>query len=478
VVFEESSRNGYLVAFTAKTYQDHDALVLQVTAAGVGTRDLSLGYETIGGSLFEGIDGAVLEAASADTLGISVLYWAAGEYDWTDAAVASDIEALPGTGDVLQAGSDIGRLFMSRIVGWPNAPTVSQDRWVLLSRPGVEGLVDSRFLLECDNPPPFVAAAIARHKSEFEWNQFQRAHAKLKELNERLGQTADAVLDAQRLKHPCSRADQWLEFREVLVDAADASARFQEALSYCRALRRTLEINRSTFVMCAPALLSEAGHVSVQASPRREEASEAFLDQANDAALFGSEVGRMTTACRQVDADLDYMEQALRRHDVVRQSGQLQLQSQLEVSSQAELREMAADLREMSKLHNVEAAAVVASLVGFVVVELLKLGEERSLSRRHPSLAFHLVLLAVFAAFAIARIPSTRASEKSWLDRISFALATGIGIGALGVWLWPSVVTIVPDLAFVGLGALLGLFVYANVESTLRFRSGSRDSSV
>jgi len=468
VTFSPSRRDDDL-AFEAVAYRHHDVLVTQVMCSSCAALPMREGYSATGEHVLNSFNRLVLEEASATTIGASLFYWQCAPEGTSAATIDDEVSALLADPGQLLARTDVGCLWLSPDPDFLMAPTVSQDRWVLVTTPEAAQSALPRFVHGGLGTPPFVTVSIARHKWRYEMREYEHGSRLARRTRAEMADTTRDIASAlEEFKGPdLPKPDATAALQQAVIRAARVSSELQEVVSRFRALQRTLDVNRINFTTHAPTLLSEAGHGIVRGSQRPEESASAYLDAYTDEVLFSRQIADMQRSRQQIDADLDYLDHDIRRNDLARQTAQLQLQLELQVAGQTELREMAS-------LHSVEAAAVVASLIAIVAAEAMKLGgEEHSIAGTNGRLAFNVLLLAAAGSFALVRLFATFNQKKTLIERGSVAVTGGFAVGTVVAWIWGRTIPLHADIGFVVVGALLSLVVFEFVEAS---RRGKRTS--
>lgn len=459
-------------------YAHIDTLVFQIVIGRYDpwTGSLTEGWRELVESLRAGFDGRSLESAKHRTFGASLVYWAMADNEIEPGAYANEVCGIAADHRLRCTQTDIGLLWQSDSRTFPEAQSVSQDQWVLVTprSKDAEAEANSRYNQpRLNSPPDFAIAALARHKFAFEWAQYAQEHENLERMRRSLDRRSRWIIETQRF-HGASLSElgghESLEFQEKLARAANNLADYGHTVGLIKELRRTLQVNRTNFLVNCTALISSEGARQVSLSQHQEEAASLFLaawQQEKKEEIFRSELGRMQGLCDQIDADIEYAELLIERHTASLRSGS----EQLRMAGEREL-------SEISRYHALEAAAVVASLAAVLAVELLRLGHT---FEKQPVLSANLILLAVTSSFTIVQMLSGQGRPRTALHRASFATACGFLAGSLVAFIWGQTSFAFGLLnagAILG-GALVGWSMHWRAElSTIRRRRQRRQHKV
>lgn len=463
----DAARNTPDEIFRAMAYAHKDALVVQLVLGRFDERaSLTNGWTELSSTLVESFDGRELAAAAPGVFGASVVYWAMGHNGRPGhlaGTFAAQVEEIIGTGTRFTE-TDIGPLWRSEVPVFPDARTVAQDRWVLISDDSgeAERVANRRYnVLRGDRPPHFAVVALARHKVAFERAQYAPRHEQLHQVRRRLDRRSRWIVEAER--DLGARLDQLdtresREFQEKLARAHTNLAEYQHEAAKVDELANTVQINQANFLVNAVALVSQDEADCVATSPRHADAARRALArwrERHTEEIFGAELGQMQILRDQLDADTRYAELLIGRQTASLASGGERLRI-------AEHREIA----EIGEYHGVEAAAVVASVAAIVTLELLRLDQTLE---HEPVLSGNLILFAVTGSFAAVQTLARRGRVKTWLWRASVAVAGGFAAGALGALLWGEIALAV-NAPLVISAALAALAAVLAIEERARRR--------
>jgi ppGpp synthetase/RelA/SpoT-type nucleotidyltranferase len=439
-------------------YAHSDALIVQVVIGRFDpwTGSLAEGWQQLRSGLRGGLDLHFLEKAKHETFGASAVYWAMAD-ECEPAAYAAEMCCIMEGRSARCTQTDIGALWAADAPTFPEAPSVFQDRWVLVTAGSEEAEAEANRRYNQPHrtgPPSFAIAALARHKVAFEREQYRQALRTLDRMRRTLERRTDWIIDTQRyhgMRLGRLRSDESTEFQEKVTRATNTLADYRQTASLIQDLRRTLAINRANFLIHCSALISAEGVKRVESAERQEEAASEFLrgwQQEQRDEVFSTELGQMQGLCDQVDADIAYSEQLIERHEAALRSGRQQLQ-------------IAAD-RQTAEINGsgaINTGLVVASLAAVVAVELLKV---RDFLQREPSVAVNVLLLAVTGAFSVV-LWLAGGDVRPALRRGSFAVATGFLVSALVALAWGDMALWITTGLFI-LGALAGGFGHGLLE--------------
>ena len=415
-----------------RVYSHHDSLVIQLAIGRLGDPiDMVGAWDDALDMLRQGFDGDLLEAARQRAIGASAVFWAMADEGTTGWAEAHDAEVaqIIGQSPAGRTDTDLGPLWRSDAVTFPQATSVHQDRWLVVTstdEPAKRATQRHYVHVRAADSCAFVKVALAKHKIAWESGQYAQKHSDLSRDKASLERRARWIVDTQQY-HDAGLADlrspESEEFQQKLARAQPALAAYSHAAKDVEDLRRTVAVNRANFLINSVALVSSGGVNRVAASASHEEAAREFLEKwqrSHGDGIFLPELGRMEAQSGQLDIDSDYAGRAIARHSASLRSGG----EQLEIAGQRELGQIAAH-------GTIQAAAVAASVAALLATELLRTGDNLE---EDPVLSFNLIALAV--AFSFALVELLTEPPRRGLQRFMSAATVGLLVATVGAIVW------------------------------------------
>jgi hypothetical protein len=420
---EQRRAGGTRTLYECLVYAYHDALIVQIQIGKfsdwIGC--LAEGWSELIGLIRAGCDESTIELAKNQAFGASAVYWMIANDNVDLASYADEVRDFANEERLNCTRTDLGMLWHSSSPVFVKAPSISQDRWILITPQSKDAEVNKRYnQLRRNGPTDFPNVALARHKFVFEWNHYCQEREALDHMERVLDRNSRRIIEAQQIdaaRLGQLRSLESLNFQKKLTQAGITFADYNETISRVQELRRTLHINRKNYLINCMALISSQAEAQVARAQRQDEAAAEFLRNRQEEEIFGGVLGQMQGNCDQLDSDLAYSGALTQRHLTSLRSASEQLQ----VAGEQQLAEMGHHI-------SIETAAVVATLGAFIVVELLKTHNVSA------PLETNLVLFVSSFSFTLVQMLTGSGHAKTWLERVSFAIMFTFGIGSLLAW--------------------------------------------
>ena len=407
--------------YEALAYTYHDVLFLQLTISKYSewTGSLVAGWDELTTLLREGYDGRDFEVADRELLGLSLVFWTVTDDDVAIDTYNDSISSIADRKGMRKTTPNFGgdlwlsdrKLFESRL-------TISQKVWLLLTPRSAEASVNQRFYQTHSNEPPaFAVVALALHKSEYEWEEYRKERAAMEVARTALDLQVAELVNLQRNLGPELdelRSRKGKTVQRKLAKTGAELADYQGRIGLLKELRRTLIINRRTLFINSVALISSTDAAEVTKSIDRETAASAALSRWGKDEIFGTEAGRVNAMSSQLESDIDYNTSLAERHYRALEA----VRDQLQIAGQRDMGEMVHHL-------SIDSAAVVASVVAVIVVDLAFREDH------HLGLQECWVLFFIVGAFAAVQVLSD--SQGKVLERWSVSVTTGFFGAGLGL---------------------------------------------
>ena len=399
-------------------YCYHDTLILQFILTKLGWRtNLAAGWDELNFLLRDGFDFREIGDSGAGTVGVSLVYWACCDPDVPIdrylAGLQQIVDNRPLRHVAIELSGSLGALWFCEQCFAPDAHPISQNLWLLLTQPTADLEVNERFSQpRLDAPSDFSIVALAIHKIAYEREEFFKERTQMDHERRQLEPKVRMLVNSQRTfgrDLDELRSEKGKAIQRDLATAGAQLADYQYRVGLLRELFRTLVINQRVMSINAVAVLSEAGAQQVARSSDREQRALMFLSNWNSDEIFRKMAGDTKALCEQIKSDIEYESSFAERI-----AGSLQaIREQLQISGQRELGEIAYHL-------SIESAALVASIMALIAVEILLKDHERSV------LAWAWAMFSVVAVFTAAQVVSDGYQRKP-LQRNSVALTIGLG---------------------------------------------------
>lgn len=410
-----SPKPGIGTYYEALAYAYHDVFFLQLTISKYSewTGSLVTGWNELTASLRDGYDGSDLEAAGRELLGLSLVFWSVTDNDVAIDAYIDNISLIADRNEMRKTTLNFsGELWLSDRKLFESRLTISQKVWLLLTPRSAEAAVNQRFYQTHPNAPPvFAVVALALHKSEYEWGEYRKEREAMEVARTALDLQVAELVNLQRHLGPELdelRSRKGKSVQRKLAETGAELADYQGRIGLLKELRRTLIINRRTLFINSVALISSTDAAEVMKSIDRETAASAVLSSWGGDEIFGTEAGRVNAMSSQLESDIDYSTSLAERH--YRALGAVR--DQLQIAGQRDLGEMVHHL-------SIDSAAVVASVVAVIVVDLA-FREDHHLGLQD----WCWVLFFIVGAFAAVQVLSD--SQGKVLERWSVSVTSGL----------------------------------------------------
>jgi hypothetical protein len=398
----------------------HDALILQVMISKFEDWSGSFdeGWRALTEILDSCFDGIPLRASQRETFGVSVVYWAIADSHSEIGAQQEEFRAVAGDIELSQAATDVGApLWHCERQMFRDCPELSQDLWMMITPRHAEPRVNPRFYQPRTNSPAdFIIMALARHKIAYERTEYLLERQGAKRIQDDLERRVREIVDTQRRLGPELeelRSQSAVQFQRKLAEAGAVLADYGQSVGLLKELRRTVVINQRTFAIHSVALISTRGADEVARSVDQEGAAARFLAKSHRDEIFVPETSGFQGLCIQLDSEIDYGTALAERHMRSLSSAR----DQLRIAGERELGEIAHHL-------SIDSAAVVASVVAVLVLEMIV-----TPSRIDTDVIgigrWFLALGLIVGSFALTQILSSGCRGKQ-LERGSAAVAAGL----------------------------------------------------
>jgi hypothetical protein len=400
-------------------YIYHDALIFQImiTKFEDWTGSFHDSWRELTTELRTSFNANALKSAGRGALGVSLVYWAIAKDEVSVEVQQKEFLSIAGNRDMRRTATDLGSpLWFCSNPFFSEAPEVSQDLWFLVTDASAEPHVNERFNQpRLNSPAHFPIVALARHKIAYEYDQYRKETRAMEQAREGdVNVRVRALVGLQRhLGHEVEelRTKNAVGFQRKLAEAGAALADYGESLGRLKELRRTVLINYRNFVINSVAVVSAHGAHLVSRSIEQDNAAARFLADWSEDEIFARELSRLQGFCRQIDSDIDYATSLIERHRAFLSHSS----EQLRIAGERELGEIAHHL-------SIDSAAVVASLVGLIVMETVKPQEAQAES---AIARWSLALGLIIGSFALTQILSS-GGRGTLLERWSAAIALGL----------------------------------------------------